>query len=46
MLVTDALIAGRLVRPFALEQKEEWGYTRPCRGHAGNAAGPIRSNNG
>ena len=26
MLVTDALVAGRLVRPFALEQKEEWGY--------------------
>ncbi|MEQ1951220.1 transcriptional regulator GcvA [Mesorhizobium sp. CN2-181] len=26
MLVTDALIAGRLIRPFDLEQREEWGY--------------------
>lgn len=30
MLVTDALLEGRLTRPFDVEQKEEWGYYFVC----------------
>jgi LysR family glycine cleavage system transcriptional activator len=30
MLATDSLVAGRLVRPFDIEQKEDWSYYLVC----------------
>lgn len=32
MLATDSLLSGRLVRPFDIEQKEDWSYYLACSG--------------